>query len=303
MTSCPGLFTVSDLPSDCGTRAAMESESFPPSMHIPSSIIMSLNADATSYIFGPSPGSFAAHIQLPDTFMESMDGIFIHMRFVTASATASLPMMQQLAGSPASPLRGCSPIDVAQPVTLSGLCAKQAKLANGVCNGPTHCCCATRPVTDLSTLLVRKRLEPTDTNLSTPIVNADSTVKPAGSINGFGATVLRSIENVLGGIFPNTFSKGRSTGVELSCESRTTTLPSPETVPTTAYGTFSRLQILSKSSCLSAGSKRALFSWNSAVHSSSNDMDGSPTSIFLMSMTAPTGSAISLSTLPEPPAP
>mmetsp|Transcript_21095 Transcript_21095/g.48401 ORF Transcript_21095/g.48401 Transcript_21095/m.48401 type:complete len:284 (+) Transcript_21095:1879-2730(+) len=281
----------------------MESESFPPSMQMPSSIIMSLSADATSYIFGPSPGSLAAHIQLPDTLIESKDGSLIHMRFVTASATASLPMMQQLSGSPASPLRGCSPIDVAHPVTLSGLWAKHAKLANGVCNGPTHCCCATRPVTDLSTLLVRNRFEPTDTNRSTPTASADSTVKPAGSVRGLGETALRCIWNVLGGIFPNTFSKGKSTGVELSCESLTTTFPSPETAPTTAYGTFSRWQILSKSSCFSAGSKRALFSWNSAVQSSSNDMDGSPTSIFLMSMTAPAGSAISLSTLPEPPAP
>ena len=44
-------------------------------------------------------------------------------------------------------------------------------------------------------------------------------------------------------------------------------------------------------------------SWYSAVQSSRRDIEGSPTSIFLMSMTAPAGSAISLRTLPDPPAP
>ena len=62
------------------------------------------------------PGSFAAHIQLPDTLMESREGKPIHMRFVIASATASSPMARQLCGSPAMPFSGCSPIAVAQPV-------------------------------------------------------------------------------------------------------------------------------------------------------------------------------------------
>mmetsp|Transcript_14104 Transcript_14104/g.33251 ORF Transcript_14104/g.33251 Transcript_14104/m.33251 type:complete len:235 (-) Transcript_14104:1828-2532(-) len=234
MTNWPGLFTVSDVPSGLGTRAAMDKESLPPSMHMPSSTIMSLKAVAMSYIFGPSPGNFAAHIQLPETLMESREGILIHIRFVTASATASLPIAAQLAASPAKPFKGCSPMDVAQPVTLSGLCAKHAKLARGVWNGPTHCCWATRPVTDRSTLFVRKRLEPTETKRRTPIVSADSTVKPAGSFKGFGATAFLSILNVLGGILPRTFSSGKSTGVELSEESRTTTFPSPEIWPTTA---------------------------------------------------------------------
>eukprot|EP00966_Prymnesium_polylepis_P194205 4501891-Prymnesium_polylepis.1 len=51
---------------------------------------------------------------------------------------------------------------VAAPVMPSWVCAMMPTSARGVWNGPTHCCCAMRPVTERSTLLVRKRLEPTE---------------------------------------------------------------------------------------------------------------------------------------------
>lgn len=60
-------------------------------------------------------------------------------------------METQLSGSPGRPFSGCSPMAVAPPVVLKGLCAMHAKSASGVCRGPTHCCCAICPVTERST--------------------------------------------------------------------------------------------------------------------------------------------------------
>mmetsp|Transcript_155941 Transcript_155941/g.498332 ORF Transcript_155941/g.498332 Transcript_155941/m.498332 type:complete len:236 (+) Transcript_155941:1829-2536(+) len=234
MTSWPGLFAVSALPSGRGTRAAMDKESLPPSMDMPSSTIMSLSAFAASYIFGPSPSSLAAHIQLPDALIESKLGIFTQTKFVSDSATARRAMAQQLAGSPTRPFSGASPMAVAPPVKPMGLCAMHAKLDSGVCRGPMHCCCAMSPVTDLSTLFVRKRFEHTESNRRTPVVKAFSMVKLAGRTSSRGGFVYNLfISKTFWGILPKTKSSGRSTGTVLSRESFTTTLPSPVIVPTT----------------------------------------------------------------------
>ena len=56
----PGAFTVS-----CPTRAAILSESFPPSTATPSCCMTSHMAAQASYKAAPSPGNLAAHIQLP----------------------------------------------------------------------------------------------------------------------------------------------------------------------------------------------------------------------------------------------
>ena len=73
--------------------------------------------------------------------------IFAKTKFVKASATVNL-----------APFRlsmrhfiGCSPIEVAPPTVLKCDKATTPTSANGVCSGPTHCCCATKPVTDRST--------------------------------------------------------------------------------------------------------------------------------------------------------
>mmetsp|Transcript_60640 Transcript_60640/g.169446 ORF Transcript_60640/g.169446 Transcript_60640/m.169446 type:complete len:272 (-) Transcript_60640:1610-2425(-) len=271
-------------------------------MQMPRSTIKSLSASAASYILGPSPSSFAAHIQFPEAFTESNDGMPTQTKLVNASAMARRAMRDKLVLSPANPLSGCSPTAVAPPVTPKGLCAMTATFAKGVWSGPTHCCCATSPVTDLSTLLVRKRLEPTDTSLST-CWRADSTVRSAGSVRTPGCTTARFIGNVFCGILPRTLSKGTSTGTELSRESRTTIRPSPVMRPTTEKGARSRSQIFAKSCSCSAAISKASFSWYSAIQSSRTDIEGSPTSIFRTSTSAPAGSEISFSTLPAPPAP
>mmetsp|Transcript_51842 Transcript_51842/g.150822 ORF Transcript_51842/g.150822 Transcript_51842/m.150822 type:complete len:205 (+) Transcript_51842:1770-2384(+) len=204
-------------------------------MQMPRSTMMSDMASAASYIFGPSPSSFAAHIQFPDALTDSSDVMRTKHRFVRASATASLAMARQLAGSPGKPFNGCSPMAVAPPVTERGPWAMQAKSARGVCSGPTHCCCAMRPVTDRSTLFVRKRFEPTETRRKTPVVSAAKTVRLGGSARARGGSLYkRFISKVFCGIFPRTLSKGKSTGVVLSRVSLTTILPSPVISPTTA---------------------------------------------------------------------
>lgn len=70
-----------------------------------------------------------------------------HMMFVSDSATVSRAMA---AGS-SRPFIGCSPQDVAMPVVERWLEATTPQSARGVCRGPTHCCCATSPVTERST--------------------------------------------------------------------------------------------------------------------------------------------------------
>jgi hypothetical protein len=72
MTSAPGALTNSvSLPFDAaddadggpiGQRAAIDSESLPPSIAMPTCVIIAATAAAASYMRAPSPGSLAAHI-------------------------------------------------------------------------------------------------------------------------------------------------------------------------------------------------------------------------------------------------
>ena len=71
-----------------------------------------------------------------------------------------------------------------------------SRLAGFAWSGPTVCCCAMRPVTLRSTLLVRKRFEPTDRSRSTPSTHArtDGTAPPAApSTSGFAGAGTRFI--------------------------------------------------------------------------------------------------------------
>lgn len=74
--------------------------------------------------------------------------ILANTKFVRASPTA---ILAPHAGS-TRPLIGCSPMAVAEPTVSKCVSAVTATSATGVCNGPTHCCWATRPVTLRSTL-------------------------------------------------------------------------------------------------------------------------------------------------------
>mmetsp|Transcript_7001 Transcript_7001/g.16332 ORF Transcript_7001/g.16332 Transcript_7001/m.16332 type:complete len:385 (-) Transcript_7001:1155-2309(-) len=255
-------------------------------------------AEHASYITEPSPRSFAAHIQLAEHLTSSSDVTAAHTRLVSASATASRPM----ALGQRRPLMGCSPTAVAPPVVPWCVCAMTPTSASGVCSGPTHCCCAISPLTERSTLLVRKRLEPTDGSLSTRSSAAER-VRPVGSLSGSRGFGRRSEVNVRWGNSPRTSESGRSTGEESSSESYSTSRPSPLTCPRKQYGDCSLSQICLKRSTCSGLSSSAQFSWYSAPQSSSTDSVWSPERIDRTCSFAPRGSQISLSTLPLPPAP
>mmetsp|Transcript_44187 Transcript_44187/g.69131 ORF Transcript_44187/g.69131 Transcript_44187/m.69131 type:complete len:336 (-) Transcript_44187:28-1035(-) len=276
----------------------MLSESFPPSTPTPSSMSAALMAWQASYSLGPSPGSLAAHIQLAEHLTSPRAVTLAHMRLVTISAT----VQRAMAAGHTRPLMGCSPTAVATPAVSKWLWASTAQLASGTCSGPTHCCCATRPVTERSTLLVRNRLEPTETSRSTRS-SAAAHVRPSGSASGAVGSATRCMSKVFCGILPSTRESGRSKGVVPSRASCTTTRPSAVTRPTKDTGHFSRAAMASSSSRSSGRTSRPLFSWYSAPQSSFTLRVASPALMSRSSYRAPSGSTISLSTLPLPPAP
>mmetsp|Transcript_37183 Transcript_37183/g.71307 ORF Transcript_37183/g.71307 Transcript_37183/m.71307 type:complete len:224 (+) Transcript_37183:1448-2119(+) len=106
ITRDPGVLTTS--PS---ALAAMESESLPPSIAMPTLIMISLIATAQSYINAPSPSIFAAHIQFPEALMLLRDVMRAKHMLVRASATLS----RAIAPLSRNPLIGCSPILHAAP--------------------------------------------------------------------------------------------------------------------------------------------------------------------------------------------
>mmetsp|Transcript_16447 Transcript_16447/g.40153 ORF Transcript_16447/g.40153 Transcript_16447/m.40153 type:complete len:304 (-) Transcript_16447:1661-2572(-) len=303
MVISPGHLTISPP-----ALADMESESLPPSMATPSSHMTSLRATAQSYMSAPSPGSLHAHIQLPSILMSSRAEHAAHTRLVSDSPTD----MRALASGERRPLMGCSPMAVTPPVTFSPsgvtwLCAMTAQSERGVWRGPTHCCWAMRPVTERSTLLVRKRLEPTVTDESTILRGvATSPLKISANLAGSSLTSTTSLwldTKVFCGILPRIFSSGRSTGMVSSSESCTTALPSPVTSPTQHQPERSRSHTAARTGRSLAATRTQLFSWYSAPQISRTDMVVSPTTTSRISNLPPAGSTISFNTLQLPPAP
>ena len=259
---------------------------------------MSRMATAASYSAAPSPGSLAAHIQLPEQRTSSSALTCAHTRLVSASPT----LMRAMAPMSTSPLIGCSPMAVAAPVVARWLCAITATSATVSCSGPAHCCCAMRPVTLRSTFVVRNRFEPTDRRRSTRS-SASLTVSPPGSSSGTSTGAMRWNSNRFWGMAPSTWSRSRFTGVVSSVESCTTMRPSPVTRPTYANGTFSRSHRSLNSTARACWSSSASFSWYSAPQISSTERVSSPTSTSRIPIRAPAGLTISFSTLQLPPAP
>mmetsp|Transcript_37596 Transcript_37596/g.77222 ORF Transcript_37596/g.77222 Transcript_37596/m.77222 type:complete len:343 (+) Transcript_37596:1639-2667(+) len=281
-------------------------------MATPNSYMTSRSATAVSYIRAPSPGSLLAHIQLPSHLMSSSAVTLANAMLVMASPTD----MRAFASPESRPLMGCSPIAVTPPFTgcPSGVIMVEAITAQserGVRRGPTHCCWAMRPVTERSTLLVRKRLEPTVTVDSTSLTACPMAAAPVRASmlrttersSSAGTRSLWSEMNVLGGSLPSTFSSGRFTGVVLSLRSKTMQFPSPVTSPTQHMPERSRSLTCLSSGSASSFTRQQLFSWYSAPQISSTDIVSSPSTTSRISMRPPTGSMISLSTLQFPPAP
>mmetsp|Transcript_91263 Transcript_91263/g.267125 ORF Transcript_91263/g.267125 Transcript_91263/m.267125 type:complete len:292 (-) Transcript_91263:1526-2401(-) len=291
----------------------MDSESLPPSMATPRVHITSRRANAVSYMFAPSPGNLAAHIQLPEALTSPRSVHLAHTMFVMASPTD----IRALAAPDKSPLMGCSPMAVTPPFTgvpsrVSIVLAITAQSASGVRSGPTHCCCAMRPVTLRSTLFVRKRFEPTvrfestSLNVAPRVAASSARQKRSLTMAGASAAGRRSAWSewkVLGGSLPRTWARGSFTGVDPSRLSTTVQRPSPVMVPTQQTCERSRSLTSCRSGSASARTRAQLLSWYSAPQISSRDIVGSPTTTSRMSILPPTGSRISLSTLQFPPQP
>mmetsp|Transcript_630 Transcript_630/g.2492 ORF Transcript_630/g.2492 Transcript_630/m.2492 type:complete len:357 (+) Transcript_630:2363-3433(+) len=151
--SAPGALTVRPAPSG----AAMLSESLPPSIATWATHSASARAAHARRILAPSPGSLAAHIQFADSRTCRRLVTLAKHRFVSISAVARRAIA---AGSSAEHC-GASPTAVATPSSEKADRASTAQSATASWNGPQHCCRATRPVTERSTLCTRNRLEPT----------------------------------------------------------------------------------------------------------------------------------------------
>mmetsp|Transcript_29817 Transcript_29817/g.41208 ORF Transcript_29817/g.41208 Transcript_29817/m.41208 type:complete len:299 (+) Transcript_29817:1772-2668(+) len=296
MTRDPGVFTTSPA-----AVAAMESESLPPSIAMPTSIMASRMASAQSYMAAPSPSILAAHIQLPDALIFLMSEMRAKHMLVKHSATDILA----IAAASRNPLIGCSPIEQAAPVVSKCDLAMTATSARGSWSGPTHCCWATNPVTARSTLLVRKRLEQTEGSCSTLLIAA-CTVVSSGSSSGTRTGWVRVKWYVLLGMEPNTFSNSKSSGQSEPSgarESTTVTRPDPVISPTTEKGSLSLAQMVAMVLTASGRMSMASFSWYSAPQRSSTLIVASPTFSSRILITPPSGSMSSFSTLQLPPAP
>ena len=163
--------------------------------------------------------------------------------------------------------------------------------ATGTCNGPTHCCCATSPVTDLSTLVVRKRLLHTDGRRRTRSRASDAAV-PSGSSRALGLRSMRLRSYVFLGMSPSTFSRSRSSGIgepSGAVGSTSLTRPLPSMLPRTLNGHRSRAQIFSMTGKDSGAMSIALFSWYSAPHISSTERVASPSFTARMLSSPPLG--------------
>mmetsp|Transcript_1434 Transcript_1434/g.4268 ORF Transcript_1434/g.4268 Transcript_1434/m.4268 type:complete len:293 (+) Transcript_1434:630-1508(+) len=282
-TRLPGAITTSPP-----ALAAMERESFPPSQARPSSSMASRMATAASYMEAPSWPILAAYIQFTLALISGREVTAAQVRLVSASPSAR----RAIAAGLMSPLYGCSPMAVASPVRPKWDCACTATSATGSCRGPTHCCCATRPVTQRSTLVVRNRLLPTAGSRST-LSSASSTYVPSGSERGWpGDSGWRWNLKVLLGILPSTFSRSRSTGMGSSggaSGSRSVMRPLPLMLPSTCMLQRSRAQMLSSTPRSSGLISRQSFSWYSAPQISSTDIVSSPNLIWRTSISAPSG--------------
>ena len=163
--------------------------------------------------------------------------------------------------------------------------------AIGIWRGPTHCCCATRPVTDRSTLVVRNRLEHTDGRRRTRSMASDAEV-PAGRSRGVGERSMRLRSYVFLGMSPRTFSRSRSSGTGEpggAVGSTSLTRPLPSMDPSTENGHRSRAQIFSTTGKLSGAMSIAEFSWYSAPQISRTESVASPSLTSRMLSSPPLG--------------
>ena len=159
MMTVPGAIT-----SSFGYFCFIERESFPVGILIPNSMANSEQPLTASYKRASSPSFLQGHIQFAESetlFNPSFKGA--QTRLVKASPIEfRLPATGSIKA-----LTGECPIEVAMPSFPLKSRAITPQLFKGNCNGPAHCCLATRPPTQRSTLLVNQSLQATASSCNT----------------------------------------------------------------------------------------------------------------------------------------
>src|SRR5690606_29021313 len=156
----PGAITFSPF----GYFCFIDKESLPVGMLMPNSMAKSEQAFTAWYKRASSPSLLQAHIQFADKETPAKPFLIgAKTRFDKDSAIA---VLEAAAGSTIA-ATGEWPTVVAIPSLPLKSNAITPTLFNGNCKGPTHCCLATRPPTQRSTLFVNQSLQATASNCST----------------------------------------------------------------------------------------------------------------------------------------
>src|SRR5690606_19075195 len=160
MIKVPGAITFSPF----GYFCFIDNESLPVGMLIPNSIAKSEQAFTAWYKRASSPSLLQAHIQFADK--ETPAKPFLIGANTKLDKDSAIAVRLPAAGSTIAATGEC-PTVVAMPSLPLKSNAITPTLFNGNCNGPTHCCLATRPPTQRSTLLVNQSLAATASNCNT----------------------------------------------------------------------------------------------------------------------------------------
>ena len=153
ITTVPGAMT-----SSFGYFCFMDKESLPVGTLIPKAILNSDTASTASYKRASSPSFLHGHIQFAESetlFNPSLRGA--QTMFVRDSTI----LFRLPATASIKPETGECPIEVAMPSLPLKSSAITPQLFKGNCKAPAHCCFATRPPTQRSTLFVNQSLQAT----------------------------------------------------------------------------------------------------------------------------------------------
>ena len=159
MITVPGAIT-----SSFGYFCFIESESFPVGMLMPNSIAKSEQAWTASYKRASSPSFLHAHIQLADK--ETLFKLAAKGAKTILDKASAIAFRLPAFGSIKAAI-GAWPMEVAMPSFPLKSKAITPTLFKGSCKGPTHCCLATLPPTQRSTLLVNQSLQATASRRNT----------------------------------------------------------------------------------------------------------------------------------------
>ena len=159
MITVPGAIT-----SSFGYFCFIERESFPVGMLIPNSMAKLDTASTALYKRASSPLFLQGHIQFAERDTDSSwFSKGAHTKLVKDSAMA----LREPAASSIKLAMGACPMLVATPSFPLKSKAMTATSFKGNCKGPAHCCLATLPPTQRSTLLVNQSLHATASNCKT----------------------------------------------------------------------------------------------------------------------------------------